>query len=93
MSDLLKELPIELRNSIPPPPDVFLFVNPLTGNHAKTRADGKLAVFINASAAYSWEKNSESLKNKVGYTCSWDEMIQIANQETQGQYEYFTTCS
>ena len=86
---MLKEVPLELKNQIPPPPEVFLFVNPLNGKHAKTKVDSKLAVFRNESAARRWEKNSKILKEMVGYYCPWEEMLGIASKETQGQYEYF----
>ena len=42
---MLKELPIELQNRLPLPPDVFLFVNPLNGKHAKFKDGDALAVF------------------------------------------------
>lgn len=86
---MLKEVPLELRNQLDLPPEVFLFVNPLTGKHAKTKADSKLAVFKHEQAARKWEKNSTILKEMVGYYCPWVEMLGIASKETQGQYEYF----
>ncbi len=86
---MLKEIPIELRNQLDLPPDVFLFVNPLTGVHAKTKADSKLAVFKNESAARIYEKRSKILKQMVGYYCQWEEMLVVAQKETQSQYEFF----
>jgi hypothetical protein len=86
---MLKEIPIELKNQLTLPPEVFLFVNPLTGKHAKTKVDSKLAVFRNEKAARKWEKTSKILKEMVGYHCPWEEMLGVAIKETQGQYEYF----
>ena len=31
------------------------------------------------------------LKGMVGYKATWDEMIEIATNQTKGQYELFTT--
>lgn len=71
--------------------DVWIYVNPLTGKHAKTTSTGKLAVFINEEIGRSWETFSTALKGMVGYKATWDEMIEIANNQTGGQYELFTT--
>ena len=72
--------------------DVWIYVNPLTGKHAKTTSAGKLAVFLNEEIGRSWETKSTSLKSMVGYTATWDEMIEISNKQTGGQYELFTIC-
>ena len=71
--------------------NVWIYVNPLTGKHAKTTSSGKLAVFINEGIGRSWETISTALKGMVGYNATWDEMIEIANNQTGGQYELFTT--
>lgn len=71
--------------------DVWIYVNPLTGKHAKTTNAGKLAVFLNEEVGRSWESVSTALKGMVGYTATWDEMIEISNIQTGGQYELFTT--
>ena len=71
--------------------DVWIYVNPLTGKHAKTTSTGKLAVFLNEEIGRSWETISTALKGMVGYKATWDEMIEIANNQTGGQYELFTT--
>ena len=71
--------------------DVWIYVNPLTGKHAKTTNTGKLAVFLNEEIGRSWETKSTSLKSMVGYTATWDEMIEISNNQTGGEYELFTT--
>lgn len=71
--------------------DVWIYVNPLTGKHAKTTNTGKLAVFLNEEIGRSWETISTALKGMVGYKATWDEMIEIANNQTKGQYELFTT--
>lgn len=71
--------------------DVWIYVNPLTGKHAKTTNTGKLAVFLNEEVGRSWESVSTALKGMVGYTATWDEMIEISNIQTGGQYELFTT--
>jgi len=71
--------------------DVWIYVNPLTGKHAKTTNGNKLAVFINEEVGRSWETKSTALSGMVGYKASWDEMIEIAIKQTQGQYELFTT--
>ena len=71
--------------------NVWIYVNPLTGKHAKTTSSGKLAVFINEEIGRSWETISTALKGMVGYNATWDEMIEIANNQTGGQYELFTT--
>ena len=71
--------------------DVWIHVNPLTGKHAKTTNTGKLAVFLNEEIGRSWETTSAALKGMVGYKATWDEMIEIATNQTKGQYELFTT--
>jgi hypothetical protein len=71
--------------------DVWIYVNPLTGKHAKTTSAGKLAVFLNEEIGRSWETISTALSGMVGYKATWDEMIEIANNQTGGQYELFTT--
>lgn len=71
--------------------NVWIYVNPLTGKHAKTTKSGKLAVFLNEEIGRSWETISTALSGMVGYKASWDEMIEIANDQTGGQYELFTT--
>jgi hypothetical protein len=71
--------------------DVWIYVNPLTGKHAKTTNTGKLAVFLNEEIGRSWETTSTALKGMVGYKATWDEMIEIATNQTKGQYELFTT--
>ena len=70
--------------------NVWIYVNPLTGKHAKTTSSGKLAVFINEEIGRSWETISTALSGMVGYKATWDEMIEIANNQTGGQYELFT---
>ena len=70
--------------------DVWIYVNPLTGKHAKTTNTGKLAVFLNEEIGRSWETISTSLSGMVGYKATWDEMIEIATNQTGGQYELFT---
>jgi len=70
--------------------DVWIYVNPLTGKHAKTTNTGKLAVFLNEDIGRSWETISTALSGMVGYKATWDEMIEIANNQTGGQYELFT---
>ena len=71
--------------------DVWIYVNPLTGKHAKTTNTGKLAVFLNEDIGRSWETISTALSGMVGYKATWDEMIEIATNQTKGQYELFTT--
>ena len=71
--------------------DVWIYVNPLTGKHAKTTNTGKLAVFLNEEIGRSWENKSTALKGMVGYKATWDEMIEISNKQTRGEYELFTT--
>jgi hypothetical protein len=73
--------------------DVWIYVNPLTGKHAKTTSAGKLAVFLNEEIGRSWESMSTALKGMVGYKATWDEMIEIATNQTGGQYELFTACN
>jgi hypothetical protein len=70
--------------------DVWIYVNPLTGKHAKTTSTGKLAVFLNEEIGRSWETISTALSGMVGYKATWDEMIEIATNQTGGQYELFT---
>ena len=70
---------------------VWIYVNPLTGKHAKTTKTGKLAVFLNEEIGRSWEAISTALTGMVGYTATWDEMIEISNKQTGGEYELFTT--
>ena len=88
-----KELPIELRNPLPLPPDVFLYVNVLTGRHAQTSLTSKLAVFKDENVARLWEEKSKALKGMVGYWAAWEEMLDIAQKQTGGQYEYFGTAN
>lgn len=71
--------------------DVWMYVNPLSGKHAKSTKTGKLAVFLNEEIGRSWETVSTALKGMVGYKATWDEMIEIANDQTGGEYELFTT--
>ena len=73
--------------------DVWIYVNPLTGKHAKTTSTGKLAVFLNEEIGRSWESMSTALKGMVGYKATWNEMIEIATNQTGGQYELFTACN
>jgi len=80
--------PVDYDNMIS---DVWLYVNPLTGKHAKTSKGYKLAVFINEKVGRSWESISTALSGMIGYTATWDEMIDIANKQTGGSYELFTT--
>ena len=81
-------LPVDFENMIF---DVWIYVNPLTGKHAKTTNTGKLAVFLNEEIGRSWETISTALSGMVGYKATWDEMIEIATNQTGGEYELFTT--
>ena len=81
-------LPVDYEKMIE---NVWIYVNPLTGKHAKTTKSGKLAVFLNEEIGRSWETISNALSGMVGYKATWDEMIEIANDQTGGQYELFTT--
>ena len=80
-------LPVNFQSMIS---DVWVYVNPLTGKHAKTTSTGKLAVFLNEDIGRSWETISTALSGMVGYKATWDEMIEIATNQTGGQYELFT---
>ena len=80
--------PVDYDNMIS---DVWLYVNPLTGKHAKTSKTNKLAVFINEKVGRSWESVSTALSGMIAYTATWEEMIDIANNQTGGSYELFTT--
>ena len=80
-------LPVNFQSMIS---DVWVYVNPLTGKHAKTTSTGKLAVFLNEEIGRSWETISTALSGMVGYKATWDEMIEIATNQTGGQYELFT---
>ena len=71
--------------------DVWIYVNPLTGKHAKTTKTGKLAVFVNEEVGRSWETISTALTDMIGYKATWDEMLEIASKRTGGKYELFTT--
>jgi hypothetical protein len=81
-------LPIDFQHMIS---SVWIYVNPLTGKHAKTTKTGKLAVFLNEEIGRSWETISTALSDMVGYTATWAEMIEISNKQTGGEYELFTT--
>jgi hypothetical protein len=81
-------LPIDFQHMIS---SVWIYVNPLTGKHAKTTKTGKLAVFLNEEIGRSWEAISTALTGMVGYTATWDEMKEISNKQTGGEYELFTT--
>ena len=81
-------LPVDYEKMID---NVWIYVNPLTGKHAKTTKSGKLAVFLNEEIGRSWETISTALSGMVGYKATWDEMIEIANNQTGGLYELFTT--
>jgi hypothetical protein len=81
-------LPIDFLNMIS---NVWIYVNPLTGKHAKSTKTGKLAVFLNEEIGRSWETISTSLQGMIGYTATWDEMIEISNNQTGGEYELYTT--
>ena len=67
-------------------PDVWVYVNPLTGKHIKTTNTKRLAVFNTKESAHSWEILSFTLQNNICYEVSWDEMICIANKEAGGNY-------
>ena len=87
----LEENPVEELQDTDTIPEVFLYVNVLTGKHAKTRDSDKLAVFKNDMIGRQWEQKSNILKGMVGYWAAWKEMIDIAKNQTGGQYEYFGT--
>lgn len=89
MSEQIIEEP-KIIDGISLPPVVFLFVNPLKGNHAKCNKTHRLAVFPNEKAARSWEGVSNTLKNMVGYDATLEEMLDIAGKETGGLYVYFS---
>lgn len=72
--------------------EVFVYVNPLKGNHVKLRDSEKIAVFRDEVVGRTYEKISQALNNCVGYYVVWSEMLTIANQETGGKYEYFSNC-
>ena len=61
----IKELPIEIIKPIPLPPDVFLYVNPLTGKHASTVQDKKLAVFDPVSIMSKRTQASKIMIEKI----------------------------
>ena len=70
--------------------NVWLYVNPLKGSHAKTSTNSKkLAVFINENVGRKWELKSNTLQGMIGYLVSWDEMKLIASKETNNRYELF----
>jgi hypothetical protein len=71
--------------------NVWIYVNPLTGKHAKSTKNGKLAVFLNEEIGRSWEAISTALNGMVGYNATWEEMIEISNKQTGGEYELYTT--
>ncbi len=81
-------LPIDFQHMIS---SVWIYVNPLTGKHAKTTKTGKLAVFLNEEIGRSWEAISTALNGMVGYNATWEEMIEISNKQTGGEYELYTT--
>ena len=85
---MIKELPIEFLNQGLELPQVFVYVHPLTGKHAKFKAYDCLAVFVSEEVGRSWEKISKTLRNQVGHYVDWGEMITIAHNECQGQYEF-----
>ena len=89
---MLKELPNELQNRLPLPPDVYLFVYPLNGRHAKFKNKDALAVFKDEATGRRWEIISKVLNTMVGYYCPWEEMLAIASNEAGGRYEYFRDC-
>jgi hypothetical protein len=71
-------------------PQVFLYVNPLTGKHASLNKNIKtLAVFNNELVGRQYETISDTLKKMVGYYVQWDEMIDVCNIETGGLYELY----
>ena len=87
----LKENPLEQIQNTNEEVEVFLYVNVLNGKHAKTSLTNKLAVFKDESVARLWEQKSKALKDMVGYWAAWEEMLDIAQKQTGGQYEYFGT--
>jgi hypothetical protein len=91
MNNLEPELlPVDFQSMIS---DVWIYVNPLTGKHSKTTSTSKLAVFLNEDIGRSWEKISTALTGMIGYTATWDEMLEISNSQTRGEYELFTAHS
>ena len=85
----VKENPTELLNKNTEPGSVWVYVNPLTGKHAKTSHDKKLAVFVTEKVGRKYEDISVTLNGMVGYKATWDEMLDIASKETNGLYELF----
>jgi hypothetical protein len=73
-------------------PEVFVYVNPLKGNHAKLRDENKIAVFRDEEVGRAYELISKALRNCVGYYVVWSEMLSIASQETGGRYEFYRDC-
>ena len=71
--------------------EVWLYVNPLTGRHAKMKSDGSpLAVFLNENIGRAYELKSEILKGMIGYYALWEEMLSVASEETSGKYDFIT---
>lgn len=69
-------------------PEVWLYVNPLTGKYAKVRDDGEpLAVFKNENIGRAYEQKSEILKTMIGHYVEFSEMLKIANEKYDGKYE------
>ena len=71
--------------------EVWVYANPIKGTHAKLKTNpNTLAVFKNESIGRTFEIKSTILKTMIGYYVKWDEMMQIAENECQGRYTYYT---
>ena len=82
----VEELPKEYLNIETNDPIVWVYVNVLTGKHIKSTLHDNLAVFRTEEAARSWEPESKTLQRSICYEVSWEEMLSIANTETEGKY-------
>lgn len=68
--------------------EVWLYVNPLTGRYARLREGIEpLAVFSNENIGRAYETKSDILRNMIGHYVNWEEMLSIAKEKTNGNYE------
>lgn len=66
--------------------EVWMYVNPITGRYARLKDAEITVAFTNEEAGRRWENQSKVLKTMVGHYVSREELIEIANAQTEGRY-------
>lgn len=66
--------------------EVWMYVNPITGRYARMRKADITVAFSNEEAGRRYENISKILQGMVGHYVSREELIEIANIQTEGRY-------